>query len=91
MKYFKQEIPRNVPKLESDQIKYLKFLSYNVWFEQHNFYERAEALNKIFEESNADFICLQEVINDFYNELIKKEYVKRNYFISQVRKKKKSK
>ena len=66
----------------------MKFLTYNVWFEQHNFYERAEALNQIFEKSDADFICLQEVTNQFYNVLMNKDYIKRNYFISQVRNKK---
>lgn len=39
----------------------IKFITYNVWFEQFNFKERMEELNEIFEKSDADFICLQVI------------------------------
>ncbi len=76
----------SIPKLELEKKKTLKFISYNVWFEDHNFFERAETLNEIFEKSDADFICLQEVTAKFFEILLKKQYIKENYYVSQVKK-----
>jgi len=37
-------------------------LTYNVWFESFYRKERYKVILKMLEQSNADFICLQEVI-----------------------------
>lgn len=39
----------------------LKFLTYNVWFEDHFIEQRYSVIMKMIKDSTADFICLQEV------------------------------
>ena len=39
----------------------LRFITYNVWFEDFNFRERTEELCNIMQGSSADFICLQVI------------------------------
>ena len=36
-----------------------------MWFESHYQAERYKVLMRVMEQSDADFICLQEVIMDF--------------------------
>lgn len=60
----------------------LSFITYNVWFESHNFKNRINALFLIFEKYQPDFICLQEVTQEFINGLIVQNFIKENYFIS---------
>jgi len=40
----------------------LKFITYNIWFEDVNFAERTEELCNIMQKSSPDYICLQVII-----------------------------
>jgi tyrosyl-DNA phosphodiesterase 2 len=62
--------------------KLLSFISYNVWFENVNWKNRLDSLFNIFKQYSPDFICLQEVTDQFLKELIKEEFIKENYFFS---------
>jgi tyrosyl-DNA phosphodiesterase 2 len=62
--------------------KSLSFISYNVWFENVNWKNRIESLFNIFKQYSPDFICLQEVTDIFLRELIKEDFIKKNYFFS---------
>jgi len=65
-------------------VKSLTFCTYNVWFEPHNFEIRGIELRKIMQETNADFICLQEVTFPFFKELLLTKWVQDSYFISGI-------
>ena len=47
------------------EIKSLKILTYNIWFDNFNMENRLQALFKIIAEADADIICLQEVTQTF--------------------------
>ena len=53
----------------------MKILTYNVWFEQTQ-PERLDAVLKIIEEADADFICLQEMLWSTHEYFMKKDYFK---------------
>eukprot|EP01087_Luapelamoeba_hula_P022037 TRINITY_DN7815_c0_g1_i2.p1 TRINITY_DN7815_c0_g1~~TRINITY_DN7815_c0_g1_i2.p1 ORF type:complete len:327 (-),score=50.24 TRINITY_DN7815_c0_g1_i2:168-1148(-) len=60
----------------------LTFVSYNVWFSQKCQQERATGLFEILSQSNADFICLQEVTPVFLKWLLTEKWAQDNYYIS---------
>ncbi len=62
--------------------KELSFITYNVWFEPHNFKNRINSLFMIFEKYSPDFICLQEVTQEFINGIIAQNFIRENYYIS---------
>jgi len=68
-------------ELQVTGITQLKFVTYNVWFDKHNFNERGAEIRKLLEESDADFICLQEIINPFYFQLFECHWL-RKYYVS---------
>lgn len=45
----------------SEVAENLKFMTYNVWFEDHFVEQRYSVIMKMIKDSDADFICLQEV------------------------------
>jgi len=63
----------------------LKFITYNVWFEEYDFVERADELSKILEKSSPDYICLQEVTSEFVKILTSKSFVMNDYYVSLVK------
>ncbi|KAL4506002.1 hypothetical protein ABPG72_013763 [Tetrahymena utriculariae] len=63
-------------------VEKLKFISYNVWFEKHNFKERNLELRKIFLKFDPDFICLQEVTQDFLQHIFSDEQICEKYYFS---------
>ncbi|EAR93582.1 endonuclease/exonuclease/phosphatase family protein (macronuclear) [Tetrahymena thermophila SB210] len=63
-------------------IEKLKFISYNVWFEKHNFEERNIELRKIFLQFDPDFICLQEVTQDFLQLIFSDDQICDKYYFS---------
>ncbi|EAR93583.1 endonuclease/exonuclease/phosphatase family protein (macronuclear) [Tetrahymena thermophila SB210] len=67
-------------KLEG--IQKLKFISYNVWFDQHNFVERSIELKKIFLNYDPDFICMQEVTQPFLIQLAQDKEICQKYYFS---------
>lgn len=60
----------------------MRVLTYNVWFESHAFADRFEAVSEILRLSDADFICLQEVLPEFARGLRSLPWVKRQYSMS---------
>jgi tyrosyl-DNA phosphodiesterase 2 len=58
----------------------LKVLTYNVWFEDHEFSCRTTALLDIIASSDADFVCLQEVTDRFADALSRDERLRAKYY-----------
>ncbi|KAL4506004.1 hypothetical protein ABPG72_013765 [Tetrahymena utriculariae] len=75
--------PVNAQTVILQGIQKLKFISYNVWFDQFNFVERNQELRKLFLKYDPDFICLQEVTQYFIQLLSQdKELCSKYYFSS---------
>jgi endonuclease/exonuclease/phosphatase family metal-dependent hydrolase len=64
------------------EVQALRFLTYNVWFEPHNFALRTVELLKIIQEQNADFVCLQEVTGNFLASLLTDPFIRSTYYVS---------
>ena len=60
----------------------LTILTYNVWFDNFYKHERYLVIMRILEQSDADFICLQEVTEDFKALLMAEDWAKKKYFVS---------
>lgn len=71
-------------KIPLPDLKLEKFsvLTWNVWFESHNFDLRGEEIRAITQKLDPDFICFQEVIASFYQKLCDSEWVREKYSIS---------
>ncbi|EAR93581.1 endonuclease/exonuclease/phosphatase family protein (macronuclear) [Tetrahymena thermophila SB210] len=75
--------PVNAQPIKLQGVQKLKFISYNVWFDQFNFVERNQELRKLFLKHDPDFICLQEVTQYFIQLLSSdKELCSKYYFSS---------
>jgi endonuclease/exonuclease/phosphatase family metal-dependent hydrolase len=66
----------------SGEVRSLSFVTYNVWFADHMWQERAEALFKIIEQLRPDVACLQEVTPRFINLIQQQTWLRENYIIS---------
>eukprot|EP00455_Lapot_gusevi_P007861 TRINITY_DN13368_c0_g3_i1.p1 TRINITY_DN13368_c0_g3~~TRINITY_DN13368_c0_g3_i1.p1 ORF type:complete len:433 (-),score=54.17 TRINITY_DN13368_c0_g3_i1:12-1310(-) len=62
----------------------LTFLTWNVWFSPFRWEERLPALFAIMEESQATFICLQEVTTHFLQSLLQCDWVRKHYVVSDI-------
>ncbi len=62
----------------------LTFVTYNTWFDDFHFEKRFRAITEILRESNADIIALQEITNASLEIFLQKDWVKNNYFISDI-------
>jgi tyrosyl-DNA phosphodiesterase 2 len=62
--------------------KELSFITYNVWFEQHNWNNRLIELGWIFETYLPDFICLQEITGGFLKYIMSLGFIQDNYYMS---------
>jgi tyrosyl-DNA phosphodiesterase 2 len=78
-----------VSKLESfsysnkqNQRKTLKFLSFNVWFNEYNWDIRIKEILKIVEAKNPDVICFQEITKDFFKMILNTDNIKEKYYIT---------
>lgn len=61
----------------------MKCLTYNVWFDDFNKEERYQVIMQMLQESDAEFICLQEVTQTFMTQyILKAPFIRENYFIS---------
>lgn len=60
----------------------LTFLTFNTWFGDFHFEERFRATIEILKDSNADIIALQEITDASLELLLKDDWIKNNYFIS---------
>jgi tyrosyl-DNA phosphodiesterase 2 len=57
-------------------------LTYNVWFDNHNYLNRRNSLVEILKKKSASIICLQEVIQPFLDYIKEDNFFKENYYIS---------
>jgi len=57
-------------------------MTYNVWFDDHFKEERYSVILQMMEESDADFICMQEVTAYFMTRLLACPHIRNTYFIS---------
>jgi len=62
--------------------KKLILVSYNIWYLRYFQKERNKAILKILKTCDADVICLQEVTKPFIKQMIKEDWVRNNYYIS---------
>eukprot|EP01016_Furgasonia_blochmanni_P050698 TRINITY_DN7873_c0_g1_i6.p1 TRINITY_DN7873_c0_g1~~TRINITY_DN7873_c0_g1_i6.p1 ORF type:complete len:306 (-),score=52.95 TRINITY_DN7873_c0_g1_i6:93-938(-) len=69
--------------INNEKKEKISFLTYNVWFEDFEFEERGQALRKILDNKQADFVCLQEVTTPFYKALMEETWVQK-YHVSEL-------
>ena len=62
----------------------LTFVTYNTWFDDFHFEKRFRAITEILRESNADITALQETTNASLEIFLQEDWVKNNYFISDI-------
>ncbi|CAD8046685.1 unnamed protein product [Paramecium sonneborni] len=82
---FKQEgwkIEECQKQKEKIMQKEISFLTYNVWFDKHNFNERVIEILKIIQQSNCDFVCLQEVTRNFQIMMSNDKFIQQTYYIT---------
>jgi tyrosyl-DNA phosphodiesterase 2 len=63
-------------------INTLSFITYNIWFDRHNWQNRIKALLDTFKHYSPDIICLQEVTINFYQLLLNDPFIQSTYIIS---------
>eukprot|EP00656_Telonema_subtile_P009382 TRINITY_DN14405_c0_g1_i3.p1 TRINITY_DN14405_c0_g1~~TRINITY_DN14405_c0_g1_i3.p1 ORF type:complete len:354 (+),score=57.91 TRINITY_DN14405_c0_g1_i3:130-1191(+) len=59
-------------------------VTYNVWFEEHNFTARSVAMFALLEHSRADVIALQEVTREFLEPLLQCDWVRDSFVVSDA-------
>ena len=64
------------------EIPKFTLMTYNVWFDRHNYLNRKIALLEILKKKSPSVICLQEVIQPFMEFLQEDDFIKANYYIS---------
>lgn len=64
--------------------KSLKFITYNIWFNDYNFEARSKEILKLCEKKDPDVICFQEVTGSFMNRLLDSSFIQSNFYISNV-------
>ncbi|CAD8145815.1 unnamed protein product [Paramecium pentaurelia] len=69
-------------KEEKVNQKEISILTYNVWFEKHNFNERVIEILKIIQQNNCDLVCLQEVTRNFQIMMSNDKFIQQNYYIT---------
>jgi endonuclease/exonuclease/phosphatase family metal-dependent hydrolase len=60
----------------------LIFYTQNIWFDAHNSQERYEAIIQMAIDSDADFVCFQEVIGPFFQAITLNKKIQETYYIS---------
>ena len=69
---------------ENTNAKMLKLITLNTWFDDFYFEERFRAITEILRELKADVIALQEITDKSLGIILKEDWVKDNYFISDI-------
>jgi tyrosyl-DNA phosphodiesterase 2 len=77
-----EKSPLSTSTIEDQSHNLLSFITYNIWFDPHNWDNRVREILKILQKYSPSFICLQEVTNKFLNNLLQDENIKNNYIIS---------
>ena len=62
----------------------LKFITYNLWFNDYNWENRINEIISIIAKKDPDVICLQEVTDNFMNKLKNSEFIRNNYYITII-------
>lgn len=62
----------------------LTLLTFNVWFVDHHFERRAEALFDILETRAADVVALQEMTPELLDLLLARPFIRENYIVSDI-------
>lgn len=62
----------------------LTFVTYNIWFSKYYRKQRHEALLNIIKKCDADVIGLQEVTSSFLKMILKQDWVKNSYYVSDT-------
>ena len=69
-------------RCEESSLDSLKFVTYNVWFSEKNWENRANALFNVIRETNPDLVCFQEVTPHFLSKLLKISWIQQSYFVA---------
>ncbi|KAF2078384.1 hypothetical protein CYY_000367 [Polysphondylium violaceum] len=77
----KEQVKEREKEMENNH-NILTFITFNVWFDQYFWKERANHLFKIIKEKTPDIVCLQEVTPVFLDYLTSQLWVKDNYCLS---------
>lgn len=64
--------------------KGLKFVTYNIWFGDHFFSKRLAAILDLLKKTNADIIALQEVNEHSLQKILKTDWIREKYYISDI-------
>ena len=62
----------------------MTLLTFNVWFVDHYFERRAEALFDILEARAADVVALQEMTPELLDLLLSQPFIQENYVVSDI-------
>jgi len=68
---------------ETAPVNKLKFLTWNVWFDESQYDERVKHQFQIIKQTDPDVISLQEVLPLYLQKLANEDWVKQNYYISE--------
>lgn len=80
----KQLWVENQGNLRNTQVNQLRFVTFNVWFDDYYRQERAKVLLKIIKNCAADVIGLQEVTPKFLQLVLEQKWVRDKYYISDA-------
>jgi len=61
----------------------LSFITFNIWKGTHMQKERTMGLLTLLSQYNADVICLQEVKPSVLHTILKQDWVRKDYFVSE--------
>lgn len=62
----------------------LKFLTYNIWFNEYNWKVRTQEILNICEKKDPDVICLQEVTETFMTQLMGSQFIQTHFYITNI-------
>jgi len=68
--------------LDPTKVKNLSFYTHNIWFGKKNEDERFKNLIQMIWDSDADFVCLQEVVAPFFELLVHNDEIRGKYYFS---------
>lgn len=73
----------NDPNIQQS-INSLKFITYNIWFSTHYQIQRTKALLECLAETDADVVCLQEVLTFTLDLISENPFIRENYILSDL-------
>ncbi len=73
-----------VPEVREATVPTLTVVTFNVWFADHAFDARSEAMLRLLKEADADVIALQEVTDNFLRRALREEWLQQAYAVSDA-------